>query len=231
MGGLTGPVEAPVTAGSLLAHCDPFLASALPYWQHVINHYLSRAYVAALAWQGTPATEQACVDTLPLDPAPYLAPILLRLPFLACYPVSGRGGERTLHKSKTNALYRIVYALPSGLTLDQHRRLHPILRAAVDLLTLACDEGGLDSYQSGERIWATAGVDRVAITAWTIGAYAEGETLTGVIPALQADVEIESSERWDSASALPFWAETLTLTTTDDAGDEATLVEAETTIL
>lgn len=218
MGGLLAPPETPAAGSTLLSLCSPFVAAALPYFQHVLNHYLSRAYAAALAWQGATDTAQACVTTLVVDPAPFLGTVQRKLPLLALYPVDGRAGERTLHRSKNDRRYRLVYVLRGDMNLDQFERIAPMLEAAVDLLTLATDEGGLDHHQGGARVWEDAGASRVAVGAWEVGAFSPGDNLAGFFPALQADVHVEMVERWDSASALPLWSQQLTLSAADPLG-------------
>ena len=175
------PFLTPATAASLLSTCDPFLAAALPYYKHVLNHYLSRAYVACLGLTGTPATTQAVVSTTPVDPAPYLKTVTRRVPLLAMYPVNGRVSERTMHRSANACRYRLDYILRGDLNFEQHERVAPLLTAASSLLIVATDLGGLDHYQSGARILTDSGADKVSVVSWQIGMFRD-EDLGGMFP-------------------------------------------------
>lgn len=216
----SAPVVAPATGASLLAVCDPFLSVALPYLQYALNWALEAAYVAAMAGQALAADDRACVETLPINPEPYWRDRALRTPLLACYLVSGKASDRTLHRARVTSLYRLVYALPAGLSFDQHKRLGPMLSAAVDVLTLAIEEGGLDSYSDGARVWASAGIDHVKLGAFEVGRVQYDDS-AGFFLAVQADLEVERGERWDSASGLPLWSHDLSIAASDpDGGDD-----------
>lgn len=216
----SAPVVAPSTGGNLLAVCDPFLSAALPYFKHVINWALEAAYAAAMAGQALVDSSRACVETLPVNPEPYWRDRALRTPLLACYLVSGRASDRTMHRSRVTALYRLVYALPPGLSFNQHVRLGPMLSAVVDVLTLAIEEGGLDGYQSGTRVWEDAGIDHVKLGAFEVGRVQYDDS-AGFFLAVQADLEVERSERWDSAAGLPLWSHDLSLSAGDPGGGDA----------
>lgn len=216
----SAPVVAPATGGSLLAACDPFLAAALPYFKHAINWAFEAAYVAAMAGQALAADNRACVETLPINPEPYWRDRALRLPLLAGYLVSGKSSDRTLHRARVTSLYRLIYALPSGLSFNQHQRLGPMLSAVVDVLTLAIEEGGLDGYQSGTRVWEDAGVDHVKLTAYEVGRVQYDDS-AGYFLAAQIDLEVERSERWDSAAGLPLWSHDLAISAGDPGGGDA----------
>ena len=216
----SAPVVSPGTGGNLLATCDPFLAAALPYFKHAINWAFEDAYVAAMAGQALATDDRACVETLPINPEPYWRDRALRLPLLAGYLVSGKSSDRTLHHARVTSLYRLIYALPPGLSFNQHTRLGPMLSAVVDVLTLAIEEGGLDSYSSGARVWEDAGIDHVKLTAFEVGRVQYDDS-AGYFLAVQADLEVERSERWDSASGLPLWSHDLTLAAGDPGGGDA----------
>ena len=70
----------------------------------------------------TQASNAACVETSPVDPAAYLDTRALRLPLLALYPVSFATSERTMQYERFSVTYRLDYLLPS-LTWEQHRRI------------------------------------------------------------------------------------------------------------
>lgn len=199
------PFLTPATAASLLSTCDPFLAAALPYYKHVLNHYLSRAYVACLGLTGTPATTQAVVSTTPVDPAPYLKTVTRRVPLLAMYPVNGRVSERTMHRGANACRYRLDYILRGDLNFEQHERVAPLLTAASSLLIVATDLGGLDHYQSGARILTDSGADKVSVVSWQIGMFRD-EDLGGMFPALQVEIDAELYSRHGEDSGLPLWA-------------------------
>ena len=212
------PFTAPSAVSSLLATCDPFLAAALPYYAHVLNHYLSRAYLAATGGTGTPATTQAVVSTTTVDPGPYLKTITRRVPLLAMYPVTGRAGERTMHRSSNACRYRLDYILRGDYNFETHERVAPLLTAASSLLIAASDLGGLDHYQSGARVLTDSGADRVAVVSWQIGAFRDDD-LGGMFPALQVEIDAELYSRPDDASGLPLWAHDLDVLLTGDGAD------------
>lgn len=223
LGGLTVPlaVPAPTPHGaSLLAASDPFLVRVLPYWQYCLNHYLEAAYVAAMSGQGQgpPPGRRACLEAYPIDPEPHFAGAALKLPLLACYAASGRTGRQSTHKFKNTAVYRLVYALPQGMDFAQEVRIAPMLRAAMDVLLLVTDEGGLDHYQDGARIWQDAGVTRVAFTSWELGYFAKGEGLALRSLALMADLEVEVTQRFNTSTALDLTAQAFTLAAADPDG-------------
>jgi hypothetical protein len=203
LGGATFPVAPPGTGGSLLAACDPFLAATLPFFQHVLSTRLSTAYAAAMAGQALAAENKACVETCPMDPGPFLNKGLCRLPLLAVFPVSGKEGERTMHKAKIDALYRAVYVLPT-LNYEQAKRVTPLLSGIVRLLTALVQAGGVADYQSGAQVWSGV-ASVVRIVEHQIGASALGEDTMLPHYALTADLQVELLGAYDSASANPFW--------------------------
>jgi hypothetical protein len=217
LAGTTLPLASPGTGGDLLPACDPFVDAALPYFRHVLSTRLSTAYAAAMAGQALATTNKACVETCPMDPGPYLGTNALRLPLLALYPVSGRESERTMHTAKIEALYRVVYLLPA-LSFEQAKRVAPILTAAVKLLFLAIEEGGVADYESGTRVWEDASVSAVRMVEHRIGPAADAEDTRMAHYALTADLSVEMLEAYDSATGNPFWGSSIQLDLADDQG-------------
>lgn len=223
--GVTLPTTTPATGADLLGTCDPWLAAALPYFKHCLNRALARPYAAAMAGQVlTGATTAACVETLPVDPAPYLASRALRLPLLCGYPVSATFAERTMHHERMAVTYRLDYLL-QPVTHDQAQRVAPVLQAAAGVLMQAIRRGSSASYQSGADVWTDTLVEYVRCTGATFGIFDRAD-LAHPLPALSLTVEVGCRTYDDTAAGLPFWGGSLTLTVDDD--DPLTLATART---
>lgn len=227
LGGLVLPDTAVATGGDLLAVCDPWLAAALPYFQHCINRALAGQLRAALAGQSLNAdtAKAACVETLPVDPAEVIASRALRFPLLAGYPVSATFAERTMQHERMVVTYRLDYILPP-LTHEQSTRIAPVLQAVAGVVLLALRASGTDSYQSGADVFDGLHEQARVVNA-TFGAYDRAD-LAQRLPALSLTLEVALRSFPDSAAGLPFWGGSLTTTITDATGDESTFVEART---
>lgn len=224
--GVTLPTTTPTTGADLLGTCDPWLAAALPYFQHCLNRALARPYAAAMAGQVlTGTTTAACVETLPVDPAPYLASRGLRLPLLCGYPVSATFAERTMQHERMAVTYRLDYLL-HPVTHDQAQRVAPVLQAGAGVLMQAIRRGASASYQSGADVWPDTLVEYVRCTGATFGIFDRAD-LAHPLPALSLTVEVGCRTFDDDAAGLPFWGGSLTLTADSD-GDPLTLVTART---
>jgi hypothetical protein len=227
LGGVSLPATTPATGADLLAAADPFLSEALPYLQHAINLALAEPYAAAMAGQAL-ASDAACVETSPVDPAPYLDTRALRLPLLALYPVSFTSSERTMQYERFSVTYRLDYLLPS-LTWEQHRRIGSLLQAALGVVLLAIRRGGLPSYQSGRRVWQEAGVEAVQMVSGEFGGY-EALKTAQTFPAASAQILVHLRENDDTDAGLPFWGHSLTTAAADASGDDLTVASGRTDI-
>lgn len=227
LGGVSLPATTPATGADLLTSADPFLAEALPYLQHALNLTLAAPYAAAMAGQAQ-ASNAACVETSPVDPAAYLDTRALRLPLLALYPVSFATSERTMQYERFSVTYRLDYLLPS-LTWDQHRRIGALLQAALGVVLLAIRRGGLPSYRSGRRVWDEAGVEAVQMASGEFGGY-EALKTAQVFPAASAQILVHLRESDDVDAGLPFWGNSLTTQTVADDGDALTVAQGRTDI-
>ena len=230
LGGVTLPDTALTTGADLLALADPWLAEALPYYRHCLNRALATQLRAALAGQSTPsdASTAACIEALPVDPAPYLAARALRLPLLCGYPLSATFAERTMHRERMTLRYRFDYLLPA-LTQEQATRILPMLQAAAGVLLIATRLGASASYQSGRRVWDESGCEQVRLVDATFGLF-ESSQFAHPIPTLGVTVEVALLSDDDTAAGLPFWGAGFTLDTNDDADNPATLVTTRTEI-
>lgn len=231
VGGVALPTTTATTGADLLATADPWLAAALPYYQHCLNRALASQVRPALAGQSLNAdtTKAACIETLPVDPGEtILSARALRLPLLAIYPVSATFAERTMHRERMLATYRLDYILP-GLSHEQSTRIQPILQAAAGVILLATRAGSSASYQSGEPVWPPTLVEYTHCVSATFGAYERADTAHR-LPALSMTLEVALVSFDDDGAGLPFWGADLTLSLTDATGDEYTLVEAQTDI-
>lgn len=212
-GGTVLPTTAPGTGGDLLALCDPWLAAALPYLQHCLNRALASLYRAAMAGQAL-ASDSACVETLPLDPALYLHTRALRLPLLCMHPVSATFAERTLQHERMTVRYRLDYLL-NAITHEQAARIVPVLQAAASVLMQAVRRAGSASYQGGADIWQATGVEAVRVESATFGAFDRGD-LAQMHPALSLLIDVVWRTADDAAAGLPLWGASLTAETDPD---------------
>ncbi len=156
-----GGLRFPLTAGSLdlLPQTDPFLATFLPYWAALINHYCGAAYAYAMAGQALgPAGHKACAETTPLDPLMWLGKPTFRFPILGCYAIRGTlATKHTTRWEKTQTEYTICYALPT-LDVSQAARVMPILQAVNALVVQITERQGDENYDGGTNPLAVAGV-------------------------------------------------------------------------
>ncbi len=227
LGPLTFPLVAPTTGGTLVTVGDPFLDVALPYYQHVLNYYLASAYAAAMSGQALAASNKACVETLPIDPFPYLGSRAIRFPFLAMFPIQGTAGERTLQRRRVASTYQLVWMLPA-LNFEQACRIHPILTAALKVLHEATEQQGLSHYNSGEPVWPSLRLNEsVSLKTWTIGTQSIGNAdIIMDHPTLVATVEVVQVSSPDPNNGQPFWGMTLALSQGDEGQGEVELHDA-----
>lgn len=213
-GGIKLAPEPPAIGASLLSRCDPWANEALPFFAHAINERLGLAYQRAMAGQALVDSNKACVETAYCDPGPYLGAQSLRLPLLAIFPVRGKAAEMTLARERADTTYRVVYLLPA-LTWEQGKRIYPLLHAVAHLLHLCTEEGGLDTYQSGRRVWDEANTTEVSFEGWEIGPVAGDDSFKAHL-AMQAEMRVRLHDRWDASTARPLWRYDLTTTSGDN---------------
>lgn len=224
-GGVALPTTTPDTGADLLALCDPWLSEALPYFKHCINRALAAPFRAAMAGQAL-ATDSACVETLPVDPAAYLHSRALRLPLLCGYPITATFAEHTFQRERAVIPYRFDYILPA-LSHEQAARIVPMLSAVVAVLVRAIRLAGSASYQSDRDVWGEGGSAQVKPISVTFGTF-ERADLAVPLPALSLLVEVTLLSRDDEDAGLPLWGSSLTVDTDSDDGDPLTLTEART---
>lgn len=162
-GGTSYPLAIPdADTRSLARICDPFSSIYLEFCQTVINHYCQAAWIATGVGGDSKKTDRrACQQATTLPPERYLANVGYSFPLLALYPVNDQpAAMRTLRWSQTTTIYQLDYVLPP-VTVEEGERVMGLLRAVRKLLVGVTDKLGDGSYQTGEELLGTAGVESV----------------------------------------------------------------------
>lgn len=223
-GGLSFPLTAQAAGASVVPVADPFLNKALPYWQTCLNTYLESAYAAAMAGRAMGTTQRACRSAIPVDPLPWLdTGLILEPPLLACYPVKGPSTRLTMQRDRVDFNYRLTYVLPA-LDWTTYVKIAPILQAAYALLIKVTEEQHDAAYNSGERIWDTAGLTMLRIDNAEFGALDRPGTAGHFMPSFVADVTVEIRDDYDPSSGSTLSG--MDVNVDEGTGDGSLLVDA-----
>jgi hypothetical protein len=199
-----GAVEFPLTestTNSLLQDADPalyhsalLLASALE--TYVGDRLLAQAAMIGLNLQG------AVVKTVSLDPVEFLLHDQFKFPLFCLYRTKDTWSDLAQVGSKSASTWNFSYVLPP-LNPTQQLALHPILRAVSVTLRRTVTMGWDPSYNDGEKVWDTYGVQKARLTEATYGGIEKmvgdaGQfyrSLTGTIVVEEREVPLPSAFR------------------------------------
>lgn len=167
-GGVVYPLTA-ATTNSLLTDADPALAKALSYLAAMLHYHLGARLQAQASLEGLTITN-AVRQQLHVEPAPYLYADQLTFPTLAIYRKGEEYAEKTISYEHDTSEWEFAYLLPP-LTPRQIEKLQPILRSAAQVIRHAVHQGWHPSYNSGEKVWNTAGIQTIRVLGVKFGGY------------------------------------------------------------
>ena len=167
-GGVVYPLTAS-TANSLLQDADPALHKALDYVAAMLHYHLGARLQAQAALEGLTITN-AVRQKLHVEPAPYLYADQLTFPTLAIYRKGEEYEEKTIAYEHDTSEWEFAYLLPP-LTPVQIAKIQPILRTAAQVIRHSVHQGSHPSYNSGEKVWASAGIESIKVRGVKYGGY------------------------------------------------------------
>jgi hypothetical protein len=167
-GGVVYPLTASTT-NTLLKDADPALHKALDYLAAMLHYHVGARLQAQAALEGLAITN-AVRQQLHVEPAPFLYADQLTFPTLAIYRKSEEYEEKTISYEHDTSEWEFAYLLPP-LTPLQITKLQPILRSAAQAIRHAVHQGWHPSYNSGEKVWSTAGIQTIRVTGVKYGGY------------------------------------------------------------
>ncbi len=206
-----GSVAYPLTASltnSSLRDADPAIDKALAYFSAVINAYVGDRFAAAAAQEGY-AFPSAVVQTIGLEPSPFLLSSEFKFPLLACWRSEETYAEWTSAFETDTAAWEVSYVLPPLPSPRQTQVFVPFLRSVARIISRCTSMGADPNYNSGELVWATCGVQRARVVSARYAGYAPIDTNDKFFRAVNLKLEMlerdfypsGSFEDWDGADA------------------------------
>ncbi len=167
-GGATYPLTASAT-NSLLRDADPALFYALAYFRSVLITHLEPRLLTE-ATRVNLAISGAVAYTTNIDPGKHPLDTRFRFPLLAVYRQRRKYGRRTVNWAERTGTWGVSYLLPVMSTL-QAETLDPILKAVGDVLDDRIEQGFDPAFAAGQRVWAAAGIEEIALDADESGVF------------------------------------------------------------
>ncbi len=167
-GGTLSPLPSSLS-NSLLKDADPVIYYLLNYYSNVISlHMGARWNAEATAAGRSDLSNLTTGHKVPFDPIPYLQENQFKFPLLAAYRKNEKYEWFTTTWYRITSTVNIIWVMPPMSTGQMERmsafRAH-VARTLVDRTAM-----GLDSnYNSGEQVWAEAGLDKIGIKSTTFG--------------------------------------------------------------
>lgn len=190
-GGALYPLPAALT-NSLLEDADPAIYNVLAYFKSVLTTYMGERLIAEATACGAPITAAVKMST-PIDPSIYELEEQFKFPLLAIYRKNEKFLWKTYSYMHDESVWGIEYILPP-LTAGQAERINPILRSIGTILLSRIENMFDPSYNSGEAIWASAGVESVDLDTAEYGGYFKGNLFfpswKGVLKVKERDMVI-----------------------------------------
>lgn len=160
IGGVTYPLTASTT-NSLLRDADPALFYALDFFASVLRTHLEARMIAEANRLNLPLSG-AVVYTNSIDPGKHPIDTRYRFPLLSVFRQKSKYGYRTINWAERTSKWGVTYLLPVLSTI-QAEALNPILKAVGDVLADRIELGFDPAYNSGQKVWAAAGLDEISI--------------------------------------------------------------------
>jgi hypothetical protein len=155
------PLHSTDGTGSLLAVCDPVVATLLDYFAYRITTYVGDALVAAS--DGTQAPIVNAVETkLPIDPIAIAKADQFKFPLLAVWRKRSDFSDHSINWRQNVARLGIAYILPP-MTAGQSIRLWSVLTAVSDIVDHSIKVGHDAGFNNDQTVFFDNDVARARL--------------------------------------------------------------------